>query len=110
MHTRRITTVATYKMAINGTTIWETLEILLIPPIMTRPTQTVRRMPLITIVQEYDLPKSVTLQDLEGSKKLLIALVIPFTWVNVPIPRRPTPTPKKAKILASHFQFLPIPF
>ena len=38
------------------------------------------------------------------------ALVIPFTCVKVPIPKRPTPTPKNAKIFASHFQFFPIPF
>ena len=37
-------------------------------------------------------------------------VVFAFTWLNVPIPKRPTHTPKNAKIFASHFHFVPIPF
>lgn len=45
-----------------------------------------------------------TVHVLPASKKLLTTLVIPFIWVNVPIPIKPTQTPKKANILASHIQ------
>ena len=100
----------TYRIAINGTMISATLEILFNPPMITRPTQRVRRIPVMTTVQEYVLPNKETLHALLGSKKLFTALEIPFTCVNVPMPKRPTPTPKNANTFASHFQFLPIPF
>ena len=38
---------------------------------------------------------------LSGSKKFCTALEIPLTWLNVPIPKSPTQTPKKAKILVA---------
>ena len=94
-----------------GTITWATFVILLSPPMITRPTHMVRMIPEITIVHEYSMPNNLKATCfVSGSKKFLTALEIPFTWVNVPILKRPTHTPKKANIFASHFQFLPIPF
>ena len=47
---------------------------------------------------------------ISGSKKPFTALVIPLICVKVPIPNKPTPTPKKANNFPSHFHFGPIPF
>ena len=65
--------------------------------------------PFNYIEHEYVLPNNETVHALLESKKLLTAEEIPFTCVNVPIPKRPTPIPKKANILASHFHLGPIP-
>ena len=100
----------TYITAIKGTTTCDTLAILLIPPIRTRATNTVRTIPAITTATLVSLPKILITFTLSELKKLPTALVIPFTCVNVPIPIRPTHTPKNANILPSHFHFLPIPF
>lgn len=73
----------------------------------TRAVNIVRSMPDIITDHEYSRPNSVTAHWLLASKKLFTALVIPLICVNVPIPRRPTPTPKNANNLASHFHFFP---
>ena len=99
-----------YTIAINGTTNSETLAILLIPPITTRPTHNVKTNAVITIAIEYSLPNIITVFELLGSKKDCTAVAIPLTCVNVPIPTNPTHAPKKANILANHFHFTPIPF
>ena len=94
----------------NGTTISDTFAILLIPPMTTSPTQSVRMMQVITVLQEYVRPNSDTAFAVSGSKKFVTADAILLTWVNVPMPKRPTHAPKNAKIFASHLQFFPIPF
>ena len=101
---------ATYKTAINGTTISDTFAIRLIPPNTTRPTQAVSTRQEITVAHEYSLPNKATVCAISGSKKLRTADEIPFTCVNVPIPNNPTPAPKNANIFASHLNFTPIPF
>ena len=73
-------------------------------------TTAVRINPEITTDQEYSVPNMVTVLTLLGSKKSFTAQVIPLIWVKVPIPRRPAPTPKKAKSFPSHLNFFPIPF
>ena len=50
------------------------------------------------------MPRMLTVADLLGSKKPVIAELMELTCVNVPIPNRPTHMPKNAKIFASHFQ------
>ncbi len=49
----RIVTNNTYNIAINGTTIWLTLAILLTPPISTSATHTVSTRDAITADHEY---------------------------------------------------------
>ena len=94
----------------NGTTTWDTFAILLIPPINTRATQRLSISEAITTVHEYvPIPGIVTACAVSGSKKFFTAEAIPFTCENVPIPKRPTHTPKKANRHASHFHFFPIP-
>ena len=58
---------------------------------------------LITTVHEYVLPNNETVHALLESKKLLTAEEIPFTCVNVPIPKRPTPYTKESKYLGKPF-------
>ena len=59
MVSKVITPSATYRIAINGTTTSETFAIRLMPPITTRPTQSVRNRPVTTVAAEYALPKAV---------------------------------------------------
>ena len=70
---------ATYRIAINGTTISDTFAILLIPPITTSPTQRVRIIHVITVLHEYVLPNSETTLPAFGSKKFVTADEILFT-------------------------------
>ena len=91
--------------------IWLTLAILLTPPIKTAATQKERIREAMTTDQEYS-PRNgriFTVKASFGSKKPCTALEIPLTWLKVPMPKRPTQTPKKAKIFASHLKFLPMP-
>ena len=55
------------------------------------------------------MPKSCTVQAPSGSKNPVMEPEMEFTWVKVPMPNRPTHTPKKAKSFASQRQFLPMP-
>ena len=52
------------------------------------------------------MPRMLTVKDFSGSKKFVIAVLMEFTWVKVPMPNRPTHMPKKAKILASQRQLI----
>ena len=52
------------------------------------------------------MPKRLTVADLLGSKKPVIAELMELTCVNVPMPNRPTHIPKNAKSFASHFQLI----
>ena len=106
----RIKTNTTYIIAINGTIIWLTLAILFTPPISTAITHNASIRLAITTDHEYSPIKGMFTQcTFSGSNKPFTALEIPFTWLNVPIPKSPTHTPKKANILASHFHLCPIP-
>lgn len=107
LYTRIASVTTKYVTAIKGTITCATDEILLRPPMSTRAVNIVRSMPDIITDHEYSRPNSVTAHWLLASKKLFTALVIPLICVNVPIPRRPTPTPKNANNLASHFHFFP---
>ena len=111
LHITRIRTNTIYITAINGTITWLTLAILLTPPIRTAATQNARISDAMTTDHEYS-PRNgriLTQCALSGSKNPLTALDIPLTWLNVPIPNKPTQTPKNANIFASHFQLAPIP-
>ena len=75
---RIITQTVTYKIAINGTTNSDTVEILFIPPMITSPVQTVTIIPVIITVHEYSIPNILTVLLMLGSKKLFTAEDIPF--------------------------------
>ena len=68
---------------------------------VSRSTQSSTRCPANSHCQS----RSNNVCDDSGSKKFFTADEILFTCVKVPIPKRPTPAPKNAKILASHLQF-----
>ena len=99
-----------------GTTISETLAIRLMPPMMTRPAQTVTIRPTTMVVMVMGVSLVVpaarvkTTWALSGSKKFWAAEVMPLIWVMVPMPRAPARTPNRAKSLPIHFHFLPMPF
>ena len=101
-------------MAMKGTMIWETLAMRLMPPMITRAAARVTSTPATMVVtvmaaalSPWPMVKTTWL--ISGSKKFWAAEVMPFTWVMVPMPSRPAVAPRKAKVLASHFQFLPMP-
>ena len=52
------------------------------------------------------MPRMVTDAALSGSKKFVMAPLMEFTCVKVPMPNRPTHMPKKAKIFASQRQLI----
>ena len=111
LHTTSTSTNTIYITAIKGTIIWLTLAIRFTPPISTAATQNASTSEAMTTDHEYSPRngKTFTVCWFLGSKKLFTALDIPFTWLNVPIPKSPTHTPKNANIFASHFHFAPIP-
>ena len=45
-------------------------------------------------------------KDFSGSKKFVMAELMEFTWVKVPMPNRPTHMPKKANSFASQRQLI----
>ena len=93
LHNKTINAPTIYKTAIKGTTDSETFEILFIPPKVTKATITVIT---IAVIHNGTLKVSFNPEAIE------------LTCAKVPIPKKATPTPKTAKIFASHFS--PKPF
>ena len=97
-----------YSTAINGTMYVVTAAILLIPPIITSPTNNATTIAVITVDQLYDCsPRENAMFVLFGSKKVSAAFEMPLICAKVPVPMSAANAPKIANRLPSHLQFFP---